>query len=74
MDGISRSHGWDKEILHGALPMEQLVLSYKWVRIMCLAQGYKAVMQMRLEPATPRSLIQIKLDNNILGIITQRFN
>ena len=32
MDGISRSRGWDKEIPHGVLPMEQLVLSDKWVR------------------------------------------
>ena len=34
MDGISRSRGWDKEILHGVLPMEQLVLSDKWARIL----------------------------------------
>ena len=32
MDGISRSRGWDKEIPHGVLPMEQLVLSDKWSR------------------------------------------
>ena len=32
MDGISRSRGWDKEIPHGDLPMEQLVLSDKWAR------------------------------------------
>ena len=32
MDGISRSRGWDKEIPHGVLPMEQLVLSDKWAR------------------------------------------
>ena len=32
MDGISRSRGWDKEIPHGVLPMEQLVLSSKWAR------------------------------------------
>ena len=32
MDGISRSRGWDKEIPHCALPMEQLVLSDKWAR------------------------------------------
>ena len=32
MDGISRSSGWDKEIPHGVLPMEQLVLSDKWAR------------------------------------------
>ena len=30
---ISRSRGWDKEIPHGVLPMEQLVLSDKWARI-----------------------------------------
>ena len=35
MDGISRSRGWDKEIPHGVLPMEQLVLSDKWARISC---------------------------------------
>ena len=33
MDGISRSRGWDKEIPHFVLPMEQLVLSNKWARI-----------------------------------------
>ena len=32
MDGISRSRGWDKEIPHCVLPMEQLVLSDKWER------------------------------------------
>ena len=32
MDGISRSRGWDKEIPHGVLPMELLVLSDKWAR------------------------------------------
>ena len=32
MDGISRSRGWDKEIPHGVLPMEKLVLSDKWAR------------------------------------------
>ena len=39
MDEISRSRGWDKGIPHGVLPMEQLVLSDKWARKMCLAQG-----------------------------------
>ena len=34
MDGISRSRGWDKEIPHGVLPMESLVLSDKWARKM----------------------------------------
>ena len=32
MAGIGRSRGWDKEIPHGVLPMEQLVLSDKWAR------------------------------------------
>ena len=32
MDGIGRSRGWDKEIQHGILPMEQLVLSDTWAR------------------------------------------
>ena len=32
MDGTSRSRGWDKEIPHGVLPTEQLVLSAKWAR------------------------------------------
>ena len=35
MDGISRSRGWDKEIPHGILPMEQFVLSDKWARKSC---------------------------------------
>ena len=34
MDGISRSRGWDKEFPHCVLPMEQLVLSDKWARIL----------------------------------------
>ena len=33
MDGLSRSRGWDKEIPHSILPIEQLVLSDKWARI-----------------------------------------
>ena len=36
MDGISRSRGWDKEIPHGVLPMEQPVLSDKRARKMVL--------------------------------------
>ena len=32
MGGISRSRGWDKEIPHGVLPMEQPVLSDMWAR------------------------------------------
>ena len=32
MDGIGRSRGWDKEIQHSILPMEQLVLSDNWAR------------------------------------------
>ena len=39
MDGISRSCGWDKEIPHSILPLEQLVLSDKWARKKCHAQG-----------------------------------
>ena len=35
MDGISRSRGWDKEIPHSVLPMEQLVLSDEWARKLC---------------------------------------
>ena len=41
MDGISRSRGWDKEIPHGVLPMEQLVLSDKWARKTVLRGIYK---------------------------------
>ena len=37
MDGISRPRGWDKEIPHGFMPIEQLVLSDKWARITCLS-------------------------------------
>ena len=39
MDGISRSRGWDKEIPHCDLPMEQLVLSDKWARILVPSMG-----------------------------------
>ena len=52
MDGISRSRGWDKEIPHCVLPMEQLVLSDKWARKLCLAQGHNAVPPLRLELLT----------------------
>ena len=40
MDGISRSRGWDKEILHGVLPKEQLVLSDKLARKFYLTYLY----------------------------------
>ena len=39
MDGISRSRGWDKEIPHVVLSMEQLVLSDKWARKTGLLYG-----------------------------------
>ena len=39
MDGISRSRGWDKEIPHCVLLMEQLVLSDKWARNSGLGSG-----------------------------------
>ena len=41
MDGIGRSRGWDKEIQHGILPMEQLVLSDKWARNLNVLNGSK---------------------------------
>ena len=41
MDGVSKSHGWDKEIVHGFLPMKQLVLRDKQVKKPCPAvHGY----------------------------------
>ena len=43
MDGISRSRGWDKEIPHCVLPMEQLVLSDKWARKSCPYVGSLSV-------------------------------
>ena len=44
MDGISRSRGWDKEIPHCVLPMEQLVLSDKWARKICpMGERYSCV-------------------------------
>ena len=43
MDGISRSRGWDKEIPHVVLPMEQLVLSDKWARKTDLLIGTRKV-------------------------------
>ena len=41
MDGISRSRGWDKVILHGILPMEQLVLSNRWVKNLLIFKGIR---------------------------------
>ena len=35
MDGISRSRGRDKEIPHGVLPMEQLVLTVSPNHVVC---------------------------------------
>ena len=43
MDGISRSRGCDKEIPHGVLPMEQLVLSAKWARNRDIGQTIKGI-------------------------------
>ena len=40
MDGISRSCGWDREIPHCVLPMEQLVMSDKWARKIFLSYPY----------------------------------
>ena len=47
MDEISRSHGWDKEIPHGVLPMEQLVLSDKWARILSSDLIFSCTMMIR---------------------------
>ena len=43
MDGISRSRGWDMEIPHGVLPMEQPVLSDKWARIKLSPSGLRNI-------------------------------
>ena len=56
MDGISRSRGWDKEIPHYVLPMEQLVLSDKWVRITLSALVASCVVGYSLEPDQTDSL------------------
>ena len=47
MDGISRSSGWDKEIPHSVLLMEQLVLSDKWARKLYLTYPYQPVGKMK---------------------------
>ena len=47
MDGISRSRGWDKEIPHGVLPMEQLVLSDKWARN-CVSYRVHTAIQVKI--------------------------
>ena len=49
MDGISRSRGWDKQIPHRVLPMEQLVLSDKWARKFYLAYLYQPVGKIKKE-------------------------
>ena len=43
MDGISRSRGWDKEISHNVLPLEQLVLSDKRARNIFLTSATKDI-------------------------------
>ena len=49
MDGISRSCGWDKEILQGVLPMEQLVLSDKWARKFYLTYLYQTAGKIKIK-------------------------
>ena len=62
MDGISRSRGWDKEIPHGVLPMEQLVLSDKWARLFYPStEGY---LRIRIQNVCGESLIPI-----LVGVI-----
>ena len=58
MDGKNRSCGWDMEIPHGVLPMEQLVLSDKWARIISLAQGHNTMPSVRPNPVTPQSQVK----------------
>ena len=50
MNGISRSRGWDKEIPHGVLPMEQLVLSDKWARKCYCLHPFVPYANMQLSP------------------------
>ena len=55
MDGISRSGGRDKEIPHGVLPMEQLVLSDKWARkfylkILCKKISHSSILCENFSP------------------------
>ena len=57
MDGISRSRGWDKEILHGVLPMELPVLSDKRARN-CNRLRPSVPLSVVLSP--PRSLDEIQ--------------
>ena len=52
MDGISRSRGWDKEIPHGVLPIEQLVLSDKWAR----KYGHNVTSQRVVRTSTKKQL------------------
>ena len=49
MDGISRSRGWDQEIPHSVVPMEQLVLSDVWVRKFYLTYPYQPVGKIKNE-------------------------
>ena len=58
---ISRSRGWDKEIPHCVLPMEQLVLSDKWARNTCVVSCSRTQHSspVRLELATPRSQVEL---------------
>ena len=49
MDGISSSRGCDKEISHGVLLMEQLVLSDKWARKFYLTNPYQPMGKIKNE-------------------------
>ena len=57
MDAISRSRGWDNEIPHSILPLEQLVLSDKWARKFYLtpvsARGKDKKKKKYRKPAAP---------------------
>ena len=71
MDGISRSRGWDKEIPHGVLPIEQLVLSDKWARnnhIITRSQIRERMV--RLFSENPKHMFKLKGSQKIITMLS----
>ena len=54
MYGISRSRELDKEIPHGVLPMEQLVMIDKWARKEVCLKWYKILSSREKKAFEPR--------------------
>ena len=68
MHGISRSRGWDKEIRHHVLPVEQLVLSDKWARI-CYSLTQNTEIWFRMDEYMDAIMIRQTDDAKMISLI-----